>query len=51
LPNPVETQLALADLFRALADQLRDDDAAVRLVADLQREGDSRPQPAPAISE
>jgi len=46
LPNPVETQLALADLFRAMADQLRYDAAAARLLADLQREeGGIRPQP------
>jgi hypothetical protein len=36
LTDPAATQLALADLFRALADQLRYDDAAARLLADLE---------------
>jgi hypothetical protein len=51
LPDPAATQLALADLFREMANQLRYDDVAARLLADLQREeGDSRPQPVPAVS-
>jgi hypothetical protein len=49
LPDPAATQLAMAIMFAELVEHLRWDDAAARLLVDLnRREGGSRPQPIPA---
>ena len=48
LPDPAATQLAMATMFAELVEHLRWDDAAARLLADLEQgEGSIRPQPVP----